>query len=96
MPADRGGYGAFVRGTNQLVGEDVDETALGFLGQAITVALLDRNPSPVHPPQADWEAAHATATVENARLIGHGVDDEGYTAFEYGVMVRMLVGGYCL
>lgn len=94
MPADHGGYGAFVRSTNRLVGEDVDETALGPLSQAITVALLDRNPSPVHPPQADWGAAHATATVENARLIGHGIDDEGYTAFEYGVMVRMLVGGY--
>lgn len=48
----------------------------------------------MNSPADDWRAAHATATVENARLIGHGIDDDGYTAFEYGVMVRMLVGGY--
>jgi hypothetical protein len=94
MPADRRGYGAFVRSVDGHVGEDVDEVALGRLSQAVTVALLDRNPSPVNPPADDWRAAHATATVENARLIGHGIDDDGYTAFEYGVMVRMLVGGY--
>jgi hypothetical protein len=94
MLGDGRGDGAFVRSVDGHVGEDVDEVALGRLSQAITVALLDQNPSPVNPPQEDWRAAHATATVENARLIGHGIDGDGYTAFEYGVMVRMLVGGY--
>jgi hypothetical protein len=32
-------------------------------------------------------------TSENALLYGHGVDADGYTAFSYGTMVQMLVGG---
>jgi hypothetical protein len=67
---------------------------LGRLYQAVVTALLDRNASRANPNEDDYNAGHATCTVENARLHGHGISDDGYTAFSYGVMVQQLVGGY--
>jgi hypothetical protein len=94
MPGDDRGFGAFVRSEQSAVGAEVDENAIWRLYQAVVTALLDRNASPAEPREEDINAGHATCTVENARLHGQGVDDQGYTAFSYGVMVQQLVGGY--
>jgi hypothetical protein len=94
MPGDDRGFGAFVRSEAAPVGGEVDEVALGRLYQAIVTAMLDRNPSRADPNLDDYNAGHRMCTTENARLQGHGVDADGYTAFSYGVMVQNLVGGY--
>lgn len=94
LPSDGRGYGAFIRSAEAAVGAEVDQVGLGRLYQAVVTALLDRNASRADPREDDYNAGHATCTVENARVHGHGVDDEGYTAFSYGVMVQKLVGGY--
>ncbi len=94
LPSNPRGFGAFVRSGDEPVGEEVDAMALGRLRQSIVVSTLDQNPSRADPTFDDDNAGHRICTVENARLHGHGVDADGYTAFEYGVMVRNLVGGY--
>jgi hypothetical protein len=94
MPGDDRGFGAFVRSEDASVGEEVDAIGLGRLYQAVVTGLLDRNASRAEPRNDDHNAGHATCTVENARFQGHGIDDDGYTAFSYGVMVQQLVGGY--
>jgi hypothetical protein len=94
MPGDPRGYGAFVRSELNPVGEEVDQVALGRLYQTVVVTLLDGNASRANPQDDDYNAAHRMGTLENARLLGHGIDPDGYTSFQYGVMVQMLVGGY--
>lgn|GEM_PF-1541300 len=92
LSGDRRGFGAFVRGV-QPVGEELDSAGLGLLRLAVVPAMLDRNPSRADPGDEPDNAGHAMCTSENALLFGHGVDPEGYTAFSYGTMVQMFVGG---
>ena len=93
MSGNSRGYGGFVRSEDARIGDELD-LALGRLYQSVVVSLLDGNASRANPQDEDYNAAHRMCTLENARLHGHGVDADGYTAFQYGVMVQMLVGGY--
>jgi hypothetical protein len=93
LPGDDRGFGAFVSGTEQRIGEEFDDAALGRLYQTVVVAMLDNNPSRADLGAAPHNAGHRICTTENLQLFGHGVDADGYTAYSTGVMAATLVGG---
>jgi hypothetical protein len=90
MPGDAGGFGAFIRRGDQLVGEELNTEGMRTLYDAVVVSLLDQNPSrAVAGMVDDYNSGHRMATTENALLFGHRFDAELYTGFETGTMVVM-------
>jgi hypothetical protein len=55
----------------------------------VVAAVLDGNPRAREPYMG-----HSVATSDNAILFGHPIHDDGGAAIEYGIMSRVLDGGY--
>jgi hypothetical protein len=89
---NRPGFGAFVRSAEP-VGNELDVVEMSRLRLSVVAALLDTNPSLADPEHVPENAGHRICTSENAFVIGHGIDDHGYTGYVRGTMSQMWVGG---
>ena len=73
--------GAFVRPRAGLIGnESQDVQRFNDLRRACVAAVLDPNPDPTLPEdQRDWNAGHWMLSTENATVVGHGINRDGFT-----------------
>jgi hypothetical protein len=96
--ADARVAGAFAAPPGGRIGDDPPVDQLATLRRTIVAGLLEGNPIP--PALADNEATAdpnggwKSATSDNAAIWVHPIDEHGYTAVGYGVMVTMLSGGH--
>jgi hypothetical protein len=78
--------GAFARPINgRIVDEARDMKSFADLRRACVAAVLDPNPDPaLADEEKDWNAGHWMLTTENATLVGHGINRDGYTGTNIG------------
>jgi hypothetical protein len=87
--------GAFARPREGCIGEDArDEQAFTDLRRACLTTVLDPNPSPLLPEdERDLNAGHWMLTTENATVVGHGINRDGYTGTSTGSRFAFLSFG---
>jgi hypothetical protein len=78
--------GAFVRPRAGLIGDESrDMQRFDDLRRACVAAVLDPNPDPTLPEdQRDWNAGHWMLSTENATVVGHGINRDGFTGTSIG------------
>jgi hypothetical protein len=90
--------GAFAAPPGGRIGDDAPIAQMTDLRRAAVVGLLEGNPTPPALAKSDDDidpnGGWKSATSDNAALWGHGIDESGYTAVEYGAMVTTLSGGH--
>lgn len=87
--------GAFARPGEGRIGEDArDGQAFTDLRRACLTAVLDPNPSPLLlEEERDLNAGHWMLTTENATVVGHGINRDGYTGTSMGSRFAFLSFG---
>jgi hypothetical protein len=88
----REGFGVFFRRRGRLVGQPFTMRNVSALRRSLMVALVSANPSDVAHDET-LNAGHAISTSDNATMIGHRIDANGYVAASYGYLTQSVVGG---
>jgi hypothetical protein len=78
--------GAFARPSDRRIEDEVrDMQRIADLRRACVTAVLDPNPDPtLSDEQKDWNAGHWMLSTENATVVGHGINRDGYTGTNIG------------
>jgi hypothetical protein len=78
--------GAFARPIDGRIGDEArDMQSFADLRRACIGAVLDPNPDPTLPDEEkDWNAGHWMLTTENATVVGHRINRDGYTGTNIG------------
>jgi hypothetical protein len=78
--------GVLARPTDGRIGDEArDMQRFADLRRACVTAVLDPNPDPMLPDeQKDWNAGHWMLSTENATVVGHGINRDGYTGTNIG------------
>jgi hypothetical protein len=87
-------FGVVIRSSAGKVGEDFDRTTPALLRCSLLAAVLETNPSRLTPEEErTGNEGHESLTSDNVLIRGHSLNDGGWVADQYGLMVTMLVGG---